>query len=233
MALFLLLSTLTALPLSSAFGVVVPSQQRFVSSRSSSSLFTSTMELAPAVDVFSDFPSLDDMEQEPSVEDDQSLFEEVNSKKKKSQLLSSTSIQVTDISNANDSSLSSSTKTTTRPSIESTSSPRASVQASTLSSSEQQQQHDYDDDTTMSATAHSLLSSPRKRLLQENNSGQTQRRVTAKVRETGYDSMRNYMKTMCNHELLNKNEEVILAREIQILMQWEASREELEAKLLR
>lgn len=58
-------------------------------------------------------------------------------------------------------------------------------------------------------------------------------KVRANVRETGYDSMRNYIKTMCNHELLNKNEEVILAREIQILIQWEAVREVLEKDLLR
>jgi hypothetical protein len=38
---------------------------------------------------------------------------------------------------------------------------------------------------------------------------------------------------MCNHELLNKNEEIILAREIQILLKWEAEREELEQQLLR
>jgi RNA polymerase primary sigma factor len=53
------------------------------------------------------------------------------------------------------------------------------------------------------------------------------------VRETGYDSIKTFMKSMCNHELLNKNEEVILAREIQILMEWEGIREELESGLLR
>ena len=58
-------------------------------------------------------------------------------------------------------------------------------------------------------------------------------KLQARVEETGYDSMRSYMKTMCNHDLLNKNEEIILAREIQILIQWEAIREQLEADLLR
>jgi hypothetical protein len=53
------------------------------------------------------------------------------------------------------------------------------------------------------------------------------------VRETGMDSVRSYMKTMCRHELLNKNEEIILAREIQILSRWEKQRDDLEAKLLR
>jgi hypothetical protein len=59
------------------------------------------------------------------------------------------------------------------------------------------------------------------------------RKITASVRETGTDSMKNYIKTMCNHELLNKNEEIILAREIQILLKWETEREQLEEKLLR
>mmetsp|Transcript_24180 Transcript_24180/g.57184 ORF Transcript_24180/g.57184 Transcript_24180/m.57184 type:complete len:562 (-) Transcript_24180:86-1771(-) len=59
------------------------------------------------------------------------------------------------------------------------------------------------------------------------------KRITARVSETGSDSLSHYLKTMCNHELLNKNEEVILGREIQILIKWEAQREELESQLLR
>jgi hypothetical protein len=59
------------------------------------------------------------------------------------------------------------------------------------------------------------------------------RKITASVRETGTDSMKYYIKTMCNHELLNKNEEIILAREIQILLKWETEREQLEEKLIR
>ncbi|EED92709.1 RNA polymerase, partial [Thalassiosira pseudonana CCMP1335] len=47
------------------------------------------------------------------------------------------------------------------------------------------------------------------------------------------DSMKYYMKTMGNHDLLQKNEEIILAREIQILIKWEEVREELEGQLLR
>ena len=63
--------------------------------------------------------------------------------------------------------------------------------------------------------------------------GKSGSRLRAHVHETGYDSMRNYMKTMCNHELLNKNEEIILAREIQILIRWEEVREGLETRLHR
>jgi hypothetical protein len=59
------------------------------------------------------------------------------------------------------------------------------------------------------------------------------RKIRAKVSETGTDSMKTYMKSMCNHDLLNKNEEIILGREIQILLKWEAEREKLEEKLLR
>ncbi|KAL7509281.1 hypothetical protein ACHAXN_006344 [Cyclotella atomus] len=59
------------------------------------------------------------------------------------------------------------------------------------------------------------------------------RRIRANVRETGFDSMKYYMKTMGSHELLQKNEEIILAREIQILIKWEEIREGLEAELLR
>ena len=59
------------------------------------------------------------------------------------------------------------------------------------------------------------------------------RRIRANVRETGFDSMKYYMKTMGNHDLLQKNEEIILAREIQILIKWEEIREELESELLR
>lgn len=65
------------------------------------------------------------------------------------------------------------------------------------------------------------------------DSAVTRRRIRAHVRETGFDSMRCYMKTMGNHELLRKNEEVVLAREIQILMRWEGLRDELEDQLRR
>ena len=59
------------------------------------------------------------------------------------------------------------------------------------------------------------------------------RKLVASVRETGFDTVKDYMKTMCNHELLNKNEEIILAREIQILIKWEETRNDLETKLGR
>ena len=59
------------------------------------------------------------------------------------------------------------------------------------------------------------------------------KKVTATIRETGQDSMKHYLKSMGNHDLLNKNEEIILAREIQILIGWEETRVDLETQLSR
>lgn len=69
--------------------------------------------------------------------------------------------------------------------------------------------------------------------LMEHEFPDMKKKIRANVRETGTDSINNYIKTMCNHELLNKNEEIILAREIQILLKWEKEREDLENQLLR
>jgi len=69
--------------------------------------------------------------------------------------------------------------------------------------------------------------------LLESEFPEMKKKIRVNVRETGTDSIKNYIKTMCNHELLNKNEEIILAREIQILLKWEKEREDLENQLLR
>ena len=61
----------------------------------------------------------------------------------------------------------------------------------------------------------------------------SKRRVRASVKDTGMDSLKSYLSSICNHDLLNKNEEIILAREIQILIKWEEERELLEEKLMR
>jgi RNA polymerase primary sigma factor len=65
------------------------------------------------------------------------------------------------------------------------------------------------------------------------NSSKGKPKVRASVKETGSESMRYYLKTMGNHELLSKNEEIILGKQIQILIKWEQIREELEATLMR
>jgi len=78
------------------------------------------------------------------------------------------------------------------------------------------------EEEVVDTTTADVLKKPKKR-----------RRITANVMETGMDSMKYYMKTMANHELLSKNEEIILGREIQILIKWEKVREDLQIELLR
>ena len=56
-------------------------------------------------------------------------------------------------------------------------------------------------------------------------------RKSIRLDESG--SMRKYMDSVCNHSLLKKNEEIILAREIQRLIKYEAQRDDLESKLMR
>lgn len=91
------------------------------------------------------------------------------------------------------------------------------------------------EDLSLNTAAQKLLSetAETQRSKSTQSSAASRPKIRATVRETGYDSMRSYIKTMCNHELLNKNEEIILGREIQILMEWERTREELETKLER
>ena len=59
------------------------------------------------------------------------------------------------------------------------------------------------------------------------------RRFTASVKETGVDTMSQYVKSMGSHELLPKDSEILLGRQIQILVGWENIRQELEEKLSR
>ena len=60
------------------------------------------------------------------------------------------------------------------------------------------------------------------------------KRVTAQVQETGRDTIRqSYTKSFTNHELLSRESEAALGREIQILARWEERRQELEVQLMR
>eukprot|EP00956_Cyclotella_meneghiniana_P027628 scaffold62387_cov24-Cyclotella_meneghiniana.AAC.2 len=57
--------------------------------------------------------------------------------------------------------------------------------------------------------------------------------VRATVKETGSDSMNTYIKSLGQHELLNKADEVLLARQVRILMELESTRKGLEEEQLR
>ncbi len=60
---------------------------------------------------------------------------------------------------------------------------------------------------------------------------QKTRRFTASVKETGVDTMSQYVKSMGSHELLPKDSEILLGKQIQILVEWEKTRQELEETL--
>mmetsp|Transcript_12348 Transcript_12348/g.15237 ORF Transcript_12348/g.15237 Transcript_12348/m.15237 type:complete len:615 (+) Transcript_12348:167-2011(+) len=57
------------------------------------------------------------------------------------------------------------------------------------------------------------------------------RTFTASVKETGVDTMSQYVKSMGSHELLPKESEILLGRQIQILVSWENVRLKLEETL--
>ena len=59
------------------------------------------------------------------------------------------------------------------------------------------------------------------------------KRVTAQVQETGRDTIQSYTKSFTNHELLSRESEAALGREIQILARWEERRQDLEVQLMR
>ena len=59
------------------------------------------------------------------------------------------------------------------------------------------------------------------------------RRVRATVKETGSDSISTYVKSLGQHELLHQADEVLLGRQVRILMGLEDKRQELEEELLR
>jgi hypothetical protein len=58
-------------------------------------------------------------------------------------------------------------------------------------------------------------------------------KVTANVMETGQDTIKQYVKSLANHQVLSPEDEAVLGRQIQILSKWEEKRQELEDVLLR
>lgn len=57
--------------------------------------------------------------------------------------------------------------------------------------------------------------------------------IRATVKETGSDSISTYIKSLGQHELLYKADEILLGRQVRLLMNLESSRKGLEEKLLR
>ena len=57
--------------------------------------------------------------------------------------------------------------------------------------------------------------------------------IRATVKETGSDSISSYTKSLGQHELLHKDDEVLLGRQVRMLMVLEEKRMELEEELMR
>ena len=65
------------------------------------------------------------------------------------------------------------------------------------------------------------------------SSSRTSTRVRATVKETGSDSISTYIKSLVQHELLYKDDEILLGRQVRMLSKLEEKRSELEITLLR
>jgi hypothetical protein len=68
---------------------------------------------------------------------------------------------------------------------------------------------------------------------QRRNDGKRRMSIRATVKETGSDSISSYTKSLGQHELLHKDDEVLLGRQVRMLMVLEEKRMELEEELLR
>lgn len=61
----------------------------------------------------------------------------------------------------------------------------------------------------------------------------TSTKITANVFESGQDTIKQYVKSMGQHQVLSPEDEGLLGRQIQVLNGWEQRRQELEETLLR
>lgn len=77
------------------------------------------------------------------------------------------------------------------------------------------------------------VSKRRNRLSIEEPSLKMGTKVTANVLETGQDTMKQYVKSMGQHQVLSPEDEAVLGRQIQIFNAWERKRQKLEEQLLR
>jgi len=91
--------------------------------------------------------------------------------------------------------------------------------------------------TTTTTTKKKRLTSPFSKTMKHfttlASSSNTDRVLHANVKETGKDTMSQYFKSIGNHELLRHEDEIVLGRQIQKLVKWEKTRNELEDELLR
>jgi hypothetical protein len=90
-----------------------------------------------------------------------------------------------------------------------------------------------DEDLRQASDAVSKVTNKRDSGLELVRGGSKKGKVTANVMETGHDTIKQYVKSLANHQVLSPEDEVILGKQIQILARWEEKRLELENNLLR
>ncbi|KAL7426430.1 hypothetical protein ACHAXH_001557 [Discostella pseudostelligera] len=86
------------------------------------------------------------------------------------------------------------------------------------------------------AASASLTTTPTTPTIMSRSRGRTSTtstRVRATVKETGSDSISTYIKSLVQHELLYKEDEILLGRQVRMLSKLEEKRSELEMQLLR
>jgi hypothetical protein len=117
------------------------------------------------------------------------------------------------------------------------------VQSQTLSSPKSKHKTDriksngnennYDDEEEYNDNHKALPTSTTTAITTTTTTTNTPRRVSANVKETGYDALSIYLKNIANHDLLRHEEEIVLGKQIQILVHYEHQRLLLETSLLR
>lgn len=90
-----------------------------------------------------------------------------------------------------------------------------------------------DEDLRQASDAVSKVTNKGYSELEPVRGGSKKGKVTANVMETGHDTIKQYVKSLANHQVLSPEDEVILGKQIQILARWEEKRLELESSLLR
>ena len=91
-----------------------------------------------------------------------------------------------------------------------------------------------DEDLREASDAVAKVNNKRESELEPVRFGGTKKgKVTANVMDTGQDTIKQYVKSLANHQVLSPEDELILGRQIQILAKWEEKRQELESDLLR
>ncbi|KAL7491483.1 hypothetical protein ACHAWT_001520 [Skeletonema menzelii] len=113
---------------------------------------------------------------------------------------------------------------------------RRKAKESVSSHADDEDEQDDDEGGRVVATTrniHNLHDTSAVAAQRRNASNKRRMSIRATVKETGSDSISSYTKSLGQHELLHKDDEVLLGRQVRMLMILEEKRMELEEELLR